>query len=92
MMCIYVRFPVWLHYRPQNEFLASYFGDLHLGLEPRWIFYQHYLHGQLCIGNLWMNASNRVSVYNPLQIRAEIGYYCCPLKLRNASNIRPQCR
>ena len=21
-----------------------------------------------------------------------IGNYCCPLKLRNASNIRPQCR
>lgn len=74
MYYYYLGLPVRLHYRPQGAFSQAFFGDIHLGLEPRWSFVQLYF-GSILKENakLWEMHSNKVSIYNPVQLRADIG-------------------
>ena len=81
LMYMYLSFPVKLHYIPKGRFARDYFNDLHIGLEPRWNFHQRYLSGQYTSSQyrpVNYNASSwdpgmKASIYNPLQVRAEIG-------------------
>ena len=81
LMSMYLSLPVRLHYLPKSSFAKNYFNDLHIGLEPRWNFHQRYLSGQYTSsqyrpvnynGNQW-DPGMKASIYNPLQVRAEIG-------------------
>lgn len=73
LMSMYLGVPVKLHYIPQGRFTKGYFNDLHIGLEPRWNFYQRYTNGLLKPNNRWDYNQSKVSIYTPLQVRAEIG-------------------
>ena len=71
----YLGLPVHLHYRPQSAFGRAFFGDIHLGLEPRWNFGQHYFGSTLKEhAKHWDAQKSKVSIYNPIQLRADIGY------------------
>ena len=81
LMYMYFGLPVKLHYMPKGEFAKTYFHDLHIGLEPRWNFHQRCLSGQFTSsryqpvnynGNKW-DPGLKARIYNPLQLRAEIG-------------------
>ena len=81
LMYMYLGLPVKLHYTPKGKFARDYFNDLHIGLEPRWNFHQRYLSGLYTssqyrpvnyTANTW-DPGMKASIYNPLQIRAEIG-------------------
>lgn len=81
LMHMYLGLPVKLHYLPKGEFAKAYFHDLHIGLEPRWNFHQRYVSGQYTSsryqpvnynGNQW-DPGMKASIYNPLQVRAEVG-------------------
>ena len=87
LMYMYLGIPVRLHYNPITKFGQAFFNDIHLGLEPRVNFYQryarcllgtdnrwHYITGQPGNHALWANNTNRVDVYNPLQLRADLGW------------------
>ena len=78
---MYLGLPVKLHYLPKGEFAKAYFHDLHIELEPRWNFHQRYVSGQYTSsryqpvnynGNQW-DPGMKASIYNPLQVRAEVG-------------------
>ena len=68
----------------------EYFNDLHFGLEPRWNFLQRYLGSQYINDHyrpVNYNADKwypgiKASIYNPLQVRAEIG-----CRIKEFSNI-----
>lgn len=88
LMYMYLGLPVKLHYLPKGKFAKEYFNDLHLGLEPRWNFLQRYL-GSQYISDQYRpvnyNADKwypgiKASIYNPLQVRAEIGCRINPFK------------
>ena len=69
-------FPVRLHYTPKSKSLHEAFKDLHIGLEPRWNFDQRSNNHILKPNNRfdYTERNQKVSIYNPLQLRAEIGY------------------
>ena len=81
LMYMYLSLPVKLHYTPKGEFARAYFHDLHIGLEPRWNFLQRYLSGQFTSSRYQPVNNNgnqrdpglKASIYNPLQVRAELG-------------------
>ena len=81
LMYFYLGLPVKLHYLPKSELAKECFKDLHIGLEPRWNFNQRYYsslftNSQIRLYNQkdgW-DPGEKISVYNPLQIRAEIGF------------------
>lgn len=81
LMHFYLGLPVKLHYMPHGEYAKAFFNDLHFGLEPRWIFNQRFYSSLFTSNqvrpynqheNYW-DLGKKVSVYNPLQVRAEIG-------------------
>ena len=80
LMNYYFGLPVKLHYIPSG----NYFADLHFGLEPRWNFFQRYYHSLFTGDRIQANNANNsgfgesLSVYNPLQIRAELGFSLNP--------------
>ena len=80
LMNFYLGLPVKLHYIPRG----NYFADLHFGLEPRWNFFQRYYHSLFESPRMQTNNANNsgfgesLSVYNPLQIRAELGFSLNP--------------
>lgn len=80
LMNFYFGLPVKLHYIPSG----NYFADLHFGLEPRWNFFQRYYHSLFTGDRIQANNANNsgfgesISVYNPLQIRAELGFSLNP--------------
>ena len=75
LMNYYFGLPVKLHYIPSG----NYFADLHFGLEPRWNFFQRYYHSLFTGDRIQANNANNsgfgesLNVYNPLQVRAEVG-------------------
>lgn len=86
LMYMYLGLPVKLHYLPKGEFAKAFFHDLHIGLEPRWNFLQRFLSGQFTSsqyqpvnysGTKW-DPGLKASIYNPLQLRAEVGYSLNP--------------
>lgn len=90
LMQIYLGLPAKVHYLPKGELAQGLFHDLHIGLEPRWYFYQHYTVSQYTgsqtslntqDGSFW-NFGHKVNAYNPLQLRAEIGF-----RLKNFINM-----
>lgn len=80
LMYLYFALPVKLHYIPRG----NYFADLHLGLEPRWNFFQRYYHSLFTSDRIQANNANNsgfgegLNVYNPLQVRAELGFRINP--------------
>lgn len=80
LMNFYLGLPVKLHYIPRG----NYFADLHFGLEPRWNFFQRYYHSLFESPRMQTNNANNsgfgesLNVYNPLQIRAELGFSLNP--------------
>ena len=80
MMYFYFGLPVKLHYIP----IGNYFADLHFGLEPRWNFFQRYYHSLFTSDRTQTNNANnsglgeRLNIYNPLQVRAELGFSINP--------------
>ena len=80
LMNFYLGLPVKLHYIPRG----NYFADLHFGLEPRWNFFQRYYHSLFESPRMQTNNANNsgfgesLSVYNPLQIRADLGFSLNP--------------
>ena len=80
LMNFYLGLPVKLHYIPRG----NYFADLHFGLEPRWNFFQRYYHSLFESPRMQTNNANNsgfgesICVYNPLQIRAELGFSLNP--------------
>ncbi|MCR5445278.1 MAG: hypothetical protein K6E96_06320 [Bacteroidales bacterium] len=80
LMNFYFGLPVKLHYIPSG----NYFADLHFGLEPRWNFFQRYYHSLFESPRTQTNNANNsgfgesLNVYNPLQIRAELGFSINP--------------
>jgi len=66
----YFSIPLQLHYIPQGKF----FKDVHLGLSPRVNFLQRYIHGTLDADNHWDTGIDRVKVYRPVQLRADLGW------------------
>ena len=85
LMQIHLGLPVRMHYLPQGEFAKS-FNDIHFGIEPLWYPYQtffsnHYTSNHVSrvnrVGGFW-DFGKRVNAYNPLQIRAEIGFRINP--------------
>lgn len=80
LMYFYLGLPVKLHYIPSG----NYFADLHFGLEPRWNFFQRYYHSLFTGDRIQANNANNsgfgesLNVYNPLQIRAELGFSLNP--------------
>ena len=80
LMYMYLGLPVKLHYMPKGEFAKNAFKDLHIGLEPRWNFHQRYYNSLFTYKQIkpynqkeGLNPGEKISVYNPLQLRAEIG-------------------
>ena len=79
LMHMYLGLPVKLHYLPKGEFAKAYFHDLHIGLEPRWNFHQRYISEQYTSSQYRPNRQwewdpgMKASIYNPLQVRAEVG-------------------
>lgn len=80
LMYFYLGLPVKLHYIPRG----NYFADLHFGLEPRWNFFQRYYHSLFESPRMQTNNANNsgfgesLNVYNPLQVRAELGFSINP--------------
>ncbi len=80
LMYLYLGLPVKLHYIPRG----NYFADLHFGLEPRWNFFQRYYHSLFTGDRIQANNANNsglgesLNVYNPLQVRAELGFSINP--------------
>ena len=80
LMYFYFGLPVKLHYIPRG----NYFADLHFGLEPRWNFFQRYHHSLFTGDRIQANNANNsglgesLNVYNPLQVRAELGFSINP--------------
>lgn len=79
LMYMYLGLPVKLHYLPKGKFAKESFNDLHIGLEPRWNFHQRYISEQYTSSQYRPNRQwewdpgMKASIYNPLQVRAEIG-------------------
>ncbi|MBP5528116.1 MAG: hypothetical protein J6X79_06685 [Bacteroidales bacterium] len=69
-------FPVRLHYSPKSKTQREVFKDLHIGLEPRWNFFQRYNNNIIMPNNRFDYTENnqKVNIYNPLQLRIEAGY------------------
>ncbi|MBQ8704407.1 MAG: hypothetical protein IJ524_08555 [Bacteroidales bacterium] len=84
LMQMYLGLPVKLHYMPKGEFAKVYFNDLHIGLEPRWNFFQRYYGSIFEDSRVQANNQHKpgfgekLNAYNPLQLRAEIGYRINP--------------
>lgn len=75
MYYYYLGLPVRLHYLPQSAFGRAFFNDIHLGMEPRWNFSQLYFGYTLKEhAKLWDAQKSKVSIYNPIQLRADIGF------------------
>lgn len=75
MNYMYLGLPVRLHYRPQSTFGQVFFGDIHLGMEPKWNFGQFYLGSTLEENSSrWDVERSKMSVYSPIQLRADIGF------------------
>lgn len=79
LMQMYLGLPVKLHYMPKGGFAKAYFNDLHIGLEPRWYFFQCYYGSVFEDSHIQANTQHqpgfgeRINAYNPMQVRAEIG-------------------
>ena len=79
LMYWYLGLPVKLHYLPKGKFAKESFNDLHIGLEPRWNFHQRYISEQYTSSQYRPNRQwewdpgMKASIYNSLQVRAEIG-------------------
>lgn len=75
MYYYYLGLPVRLHYLPQSAFGRAFFNDIHLGMEPRWNFSQLYFGYTLKEhAKLWYAQKSKVSIYNPIQLKADIGF------------------